>query len=81
MMTQEQMTQKVQEELEHIPQSDLSQNLLRTCYQQMRMHSLSKGVEKKQSPFEILQKCIDLLRKEHPEYKFNYDREFFSLGG
>ena len=36
------MRKKVKSELEHIPKGSLPQNLLRSVYSAMRMHSLGK---------------------------------------
>lgn len=64
-------------ELEHIPKRPYPQGMLRDMYQDMRMHSLSKKAEKKQSAKEVLDECIAHLRKDYPSFEFRYDKEFF----
>jgi len=67
----------IPEELKHIPDRPYPQGLLRVMYQDVRMHNLSKKVDKKQSAKEVLDECITHLRKDHPSFEFRYDKEFF----
>ena len=78
MLTREQMENEVQEELAHIPESSGPQNELRSAFYNMRMHSLGMKAEKKQSAKEVLISSIDIVQKDHPGFKFTFDKEFFN---
>ena len=77
-MKQAEMRAIVDAELEHIPGfPGEHQNLLRAAYNMARMHSLGKRATKKQTASDVLQDCIEALKKENPDARFYYDKDFF----
>jgi hypothetical protein len=72
-----QMRQIVRDELKHIPRSSLPQAELRLAYWHLRMHSLGRKAEKEKTPGEVLKESIAQIRPEYPDFKFEYDAEFF----
>ena len=72
------MREKVKKELEHIPRGSLTQNELRMLYWMMRMNSLGEKATTKKTAKEILEECITYLRKDHPAFEFQYNKEFFT---
>lgn len=80
-MTLKEMREKALEELEHIPRHPKpAQSYLRAIYFTSRMHSLGKKAKEEQTASQVLQECIDFLKKEHPEFEFRYDQAFFKQG-
>jgi hypothetical protein len=70
------------QELEHIPKHPKPhQSDLRMVYFIARMHSLGKKAKAEKTPVEVLQECIDLLRKTAPDAEFLYDASFFNAKG
>ena len=77
-MKQAEMRAIVDAELEHIPGfPGEHQGLLRAAYNMARMHSLGKRATKKQTASDVLQDCIEALKKENPDARFYYDKDFF----
>ena len=77
-MKQAEMRAIVDAELKHIPNSSGEhQGLLRAAYNAARMHSLGKRATKKETAFDVLQDRMEALRKENPDARFNYDKDFF----
>ena len=79
-----QMREKVLKELKHIPDWPKPQKDLRIAYWSYRMHSLGKKAKVKKSAKEVLDGCIEHLRKrggvylqKSNDYEFQYDKEFF----
>jgi len=65
-------------ELKHIPDfPGEHQGLLRAAYNIARMHSLGKRATKKETAFDVLHDCIEALKKEYPDARFYYDKDFF----
>jgi len=78
-MKREEMTKKINEELNHIPRVKgwPDQNMLREYYNSMRRHDL--GQNPALPAKDTLIKAIDAMRKDKPDFKPIYDREFFKL--
>ena len=77
-MTLKEMREQVLQELEHIPKHPKGhQSELRMVYFTARMHSLGKKSETEKTAFDVLQECMDLLRKDNPNAEFRYDQSFF----
>ena len=75
-MNQQEMTDMVKKELEHIPSGYGSRHgWLRTCYNRRRRHDLIKGKTKE----ETLTYCINEIRKEDPRWHPEYDPTFFKI--
>lgn len=72
------MREKVLKELEHIPDWPQSQKELRMEYWKRRMHSLGKKMKMPKTPKEVLEESISSLRGDYPDFKFEYDQEFFN---
>jgi len=79
-----QMREKVKKELEHIPDWPNPQKDLRMVYWFERMHSLGKKAKIKKTAKEVLEDCIDYLKKhggvyfkKSSNYEFLYDKDFF----
>ena len=53
------------------------QSVLRMAYWMLRMKSLGKKAEKKQTAHEVLLKCIAEIQGRYPGYEFIYDKAFF----
>ena len=71
------MRERVADELEHIPRGSFEQNMLRGFYQSLRMNSLGKSPQYT-SKEEVLQACLQALKKSYPNFEPDYDRRFFS---
>lgn len=72
-----QMREKVIEELKHIRKGPLPQGELRAMYWMQRMHSLGKKTTSRETAKEVLVKCITYLKKDYPNFEFEYNQEFF----
>lgn len=70
------MKEKVKAELSHIPRGDFDQNTVRMYYWPIRMRSLKGGTEHKTKK-QVLNECIENIRKTNPQFKAQYDEEFF----
>ncbi len=78
-MKREEMREKINEELNHIPRVKgwLDQNMLRSGYNMIRSHDLSQNPA---SPANnSLVKAIEELRKSNPDFSPIYDRDFFHI--
>ena len=80
-----QMREQVKKELDHIPGWPKPQKDLRMAYWFFRMHSLGKKAKTQKSAKQVLEECIDHLKKnggtyfkKGSDYKFQYNKEFFS---
>lgn len=69
---------KVKAELNHIPRGDEAQNMLRMVYWNARLNSLGKKPRFRNKE-ECLKYAIKLVREAYPEFKPQYDREFFGV--
>ena len=77
-MKQAEMRAVIDAELKHIPDfPGEHQGLLRAAYNIARMHSLGERATKEQTALDVLQDCIEALKKENPDARFNYDKDFF----
>jgi len=75
-MKQQEMTDIVTEELTHFPRGyGVMHGWLRTYYNRYRRRDLTKGKTKE----ETLAYCIDLIRKENPNWNPEYDITFFKM--
>lgn len=74
-MDKKSMREIIDSELVHIPRKDLTQNILRSAYNGLRMHDLS--LQNPEGRDAVLRKALDQLRKTYPDYKFQYDTIFF----
>jgi len=66
---------KVAEELKHIPQGSVHQNMLRAGYHNMRKRELSQKLAL--SAKDSLLKAIEVVIKHNPDFQPAYDKEFF----
>ncbi len=73
-----QMREIVLKELEYISEGPLPQGELRQIYWTKRMHSLGKKATTKQTNKEVLESCIEYLKKDYPGFEFEYDEFFFN---
>lgn len=74
------MREQVKDEMKHIHPGDYAQNELRMIYWPLRMNSLGKKAKTtNESKESILKKAIELVKKDHPEFKPQYDSDFFKL--
>ena len=81
-MTLKEMRDLVLEEMEHIPKHPKPhQSDLRMAYFTARMHSLGKKAKSERTPVDVLQECIDELRKTAPGAEFRFDTAFFGSKG
>jgi hypothetical protein len=77
-MEREKLRAMVDSELEHIPKGPgIDQGLLRAAYNMARQHSLGSRGTGDQTANDVLEGCIRVLKKEHPDACFIYDRDFF----
>lgn len=74
-MKREEMREKIKEELEYIPQGSFDQNMLRAYYNGMRARDLSQNPECPAR--DTLNKAIEAIKKEKPDFSPMYDRNFF----
>jgi len=65
-------------ELRYIPERSRPQRELRMVYSRNRMHSLGKKADMPKTPKEVLEESISVLRGDYPDFKFEYDQEFFN---
>lgn len=77
-MKKREMEEIIQEELSHIPKEDLNQNLLRMSYNGMRESSLAGNIPERTKE-EVLIKCIQMIKKDNPDFKASYDYEYFKI--
>lgn len=73
-----QMRELVLRELEHIPNWPEPQRELRMVYWDHRMHSLGRKVNRQKTAKEVLEESIASLRRDYPDFKFEYDEQFFN---
>ena len=73
-----QMRETVLRELEHIPNWPEPQGELRMVYWSRRMHSLGRKVNREKTAKEVLEESISALRRDYPDFRFEYDEQFFS---
>ncbi|MFQ6115843.1 MAG: hypothetical protein ACE5NG_17420 [bacterium] len=73
-----QMREIVLGELEHIPKWPEPQGELRMIYWGRRMHSLGRKVNRQKTAKEVLEESITSLRRDYPDFKFQYDEQFFN---
>lgn len=76
-----QMREIVLRELEHIPKWPEPQGELRMVYWNRRMHSLGRKVNRGKTAKEVLEESITYLGRDYPDFKFEYDQQFFSASG
>lgn len=76
-----QMRAIVLRELEYIPNWPKPQGELRMVYWSRRMHSLGKKVNIQKTAKEVLEESIDYLKRDYPDFEFQYDEQFFSSEG
>jgi len=75
-MNQQEMTDIVSEELTHIPSGyGVRHGWLLHYYNRRRRHDLVKGKTKE----ETLSWCIDVIRREDPNWNPEYDITFFKI--
>ncbi len=74
-MKREALNRMVNSELEHVPRGELAQNLLRSAYNSARRHDIIVGM----TMSDTLLRCIEILKKDHPYWQPNYDKNFFNL--
>ena len=72
-----QMREIVLRELEHIPDWPEPQGELRMVYWRLRMHSLGRRANKQKTAKEVLEESISSLKGDYPDFKFEYDEQFF----
>ena len=65
-------------ELEHIPKWPEPQGELRMVYWSCRMHSLGRKVNRPKTAKEVLEESITSLRRDYPDFDFEYDEQFFN---
>jgi len=77
------MREQIKDELEHIPNwpDPQPQGELRMIYNARREGSLGKKAVSKQTAKEVLEGCISDLKKDHPDFQFKYDEDFFDKCG
>jgi hypothetical protein len=76
-----QMREIVLGELEYIPKWPEPQGELRMVYWSRRMHSLGRKVNRQKTAKEVLEESIAYLRRDYPDFRFEYDGHFFSESG
>jgi hypothetical protein len=78
-MKREEMREKVNEELKHIPHSfrGSSQNMLREYYNAMRMTDLKRNPACPAK--ETLVRAEEMIKKDKPDFSPFFDREFFRI--
>jgi hypothetical protein len=75
MTTRDETEKMIQAELDHIPKGNLPQNLLRETYYNTRLSNIKFLGTKEHA----LKSCIDALKKEHPNWEPDYNKEFFKI--
>jgi hypothetical protein len=78
-MKRDEMRQKINEELKHIPRNfrSSSQNMLREYYNGIRMTDLSQNPAL--SAEASLTRAIKALKRNDPDFLPSYDRNFFHI--
>jgi hypothetical protein len=77
-MKKSEMDAKVKAELDHIPEwPGDHQSELRYVYAARRKHCLGKKADRPKTPGEVLHECIDSLSQNNPDFRAEYDKEFF----
>jgi len=76
-----QMREIVLAELKHIPKWPEPQRELRMVYWSLRMHSLGRKVDRQKTAKEVLEESIASLKRDYPDFEFEYDEQFFSGSG
>jgi hypothetical protein len=77
-MTNQEMTAVVNTELEHIPKGPYEfQGMLRSSYSFARRKSLGQTAASGQTVGSVLQECVGVIRKRHPNSEMHYDRSYF----
>ena len=73
----EYMNRTVKFELKHIPRGERGslQNFLRFSYSALRRKHFTLGLTK----HETLRELIDKIRKAHPDFNPEYDRDYFKI--
>lgn len=71
------MRAKVRAELAHIPDWPEPQRELRMLYWNLRMASLGRKRQVEGTALDIVERCIDRLRSDHPDHTFEYDAAYF----
>lgn len=76
-MERDLMTKIIKEELERIPKDSAgsAQNELRMVYKMRRQHDLSRDPESPRT--ETFRKAVEHVRKNHPQFAPQCDREYF----
>ncbi|KPV65388.1 MAG: hypothetical protein AOA65_0179 [Candidatus Bathyarchaeota archaeon BA1] len=76
-MKREEMVRIVKSELEHIPKGSKgsTQNRLRIYYNAWRRKDLLSGKSKE----ETLEKVVNKLKKDHPDFNPQFDEDFFKI--
>ena len=73
------MRELVLQEMDHLPRWPKErQSILRLAYWSARMNSLGRKADFPNDRSEVLQKCLELLAKNHPGVEFQYDAAFFA---
>jgi len=72
------VNQALEEELKHISKGDEGspQKYLRLYYYMLRSHDI---LETKRTKEETLKAAINLVKKDHPKFKPEFNREFFDI--
>jgi hypothetical protein len=73
------MREQVKDEIDHIRRGDYVQNELRMIYWSLRMNSLGKKAKAKETKESILEIAVEEVMKDHPDFKPQYDSDFFKL--
>jgi hypothetical protein len=63
----------VKEECPHIPRGELPQNILRSVFAIERLAGATTQ--------EALQQALAYMRREHPDFPFRYDEQWFAARG
>ena len=73
-----QMREIALRDLEHIPGWPEPQGELRMVYWRRRMHSLGRKAVRQKTAKEVLEESIASLLGDYPDFKFEYDEQFFN---
>lgn len=71
------MREQVKKELGYIQRGNLLQNELRMFYWVLRMRSLGKKAKGNATKKDILEKSIETIKKDSPDFDPQFDRNFF----
>jgi len=82
-MLHSKMLKTVEQELTHIPRGPKggTQNVLRSAYQNDRMHNLGKQADFPNSRSLTMKQSLEFSKKCRPNEKFDYDKEYFGDWG